>query len=288
MRQGCVQHPPTGKRPASQWLSAPRTHMNLQFRFFTDAATLAVFDPERLRHRADAESDWWCSGFLQLEEFRSGSVALVGLGGDGAYRVRITNGDLTPDEQDYAAVRCADLGVEVVSGKLFVGPAECIPGGGSGFTPADLQARLLLETENGRYDVDLFAIGWFNSPRWWRGDHSVPDDAPVDVVAVLRPMLTPFAGIGSEPHLDFRSGDYIFESMTRRVGPEPGMILTTKVRRGTSSELCLKECGPCGYRASLVDYSGVAWKITIRLRVLGVDHDAKQIVGEFVEKVASQ
>jgi imidazolonepropionase-like amidohydrolase len=34
-----------------------------------------------------------CSGFPQLEEFQSGSVAIVGLGNDGDYRVRITNGE---------------------------------------------------------------------------------------------------------------------------------------------------------------------------------------------------
>ena len=262
--------------------------MDLQSRFFTDTATLAIFDPERLRHRAEAESDWWCTDLLQLEEFRSGSVALVGLGGDGAYRVRITDGEMTSDERDYAAGAVRSLGVEVVSGKLFLGPAECMPGGGSGFTPADAERGLLLEAENGRYGVDLFAIEWSDSPRWWRDDRSVPDDAPADIVAVLRPRLTPFAEIGAEPRLDFCAEAYIFESATRRVGPEPGMILTTKVRRGTSNELCLKECGPCGYRASLVDYSGVAWKDTIRLRVLGVDHDRKQIVGEFVEKVESR
>jgi hypothetical protein len=123
--------------------------MNLHSQFFTDTATLALFDPERLSHRAAAESDWWCSDLSQLAELQSGS----------------------------------------------------------------------------------------------------------------------------------------FESTTRRVGPEPGMILTTKVRRGASNELCLKECGPCRYRASVVDYSGVAWKDTIRLKVLEVDHGAKHLVGEFVGKV---
>ena len=262
--------------------------MDSQFDFFTDAATLAIFDPERLSYRAEAESDWWCSDFLQLEEFRSGSVALVGLGGDGAYRVRITDGELSPDERDYARDAVRGLGVEVVSGKLFLGPAECIPGGGCGFTPAAEERGLLHDTENGWYGLDLFAIDWFGSPRWWRVDQTEPDDAPADIVAVLRPRLTPFAEIGTEPRLDFGANAYIFQSPIRRVGPEPGMILTTKVRRGASNELCLKECGPCGYRASLVDYSRVAWKDTIRLRVLGVDHDGRQIVGEFLEKVDSQ
>jgi Family of unknown function (DUF6386) len=265
-----------------------RTEMNSQFRFFTDTATLAVFDPERLKHRAGAESDWWCLDFLQLEEFRSGTFAVIALGGDGVYRMRITTGDLTLDERDYAVGAVRGLGVEVVSGKVFVGAAECMPGGGIAFTSADVDRGLLLDTENGRYEVDLFAIQWFNSPRWWRDDRSVPDGAPVDIVAVLKPRLTPFAEICSQSRLDFYSSAYLFESTTRRVGPEPGMILTTKVRRGPSGELCLKECGPRSYRASLVDYSGVAWKDTIRLRVISVDHHSKQLVGEFVEKAIGQ
>ncbi len=265
-----------------------RRDMNSQFYFFTDAATLAVFDPEVLRHRADAESDWWCLDFLQLEEFRSGAAALVALGGDGAYRIRITNGDLTLDERDYATGVVRGLGVEVASGKLFAGAAECMPGGGSGFTSADVKRGLLLDADDGQDEVDVFAINWFNSPRWWRDDHYVPDDAPVDIVAVMKPRLTPFAEIRSQPRLDFYSSNYLFESTTRRVGPEPGMILTTKVRRGPSNELCLKECGPCGYAASLVDYSGVAWKDTIRFRVVAVNNEAKQIVGEFVQKAVAQ
>ncbi len=39
---------------------------------------------------------------------------------------------------------------------------------------------------------------------------------------------------------------------------------------------------------ALVDYSGVAWKDTIRFKVLAVDHFAKQISGEFVDKLEGQ
>ncbi len=61
-------------------------YVDSQSWFFTDVAMLAVFDPERLRHRADAESDWWCSDLLQLEEFDPAQLALAGLGGDGTYQ----------------------------------------------------------------------------------------------------------------------------------------------------------------------------------------------------------
>jgi hypothetical protein len=259
--------------------------LNSQCRFFTDTGTLAIFDPARLDDRVSANSDWWCSDLLELEEIQTGSVALVSLSGDGVYRLRITNGDLTVDERDYATCLVSGLGVEVSSGELFVGPAECVPSGGSGFTATEVSRGLLLKTENGQYDIKMFAIDWLNSPRWWRDDHSISDDALVDLVAVLRPRSTPFTGVDSQPRLNFSSDTYIFESTTRRVGPEPGMILTTKVRKNLSSELCLKDCGPRGYQASLVDNAGIAWKDTIRLKVLSVDHTSKTLIGEFVDKV---
>ena len=259
-------------------------NINLQFNLFTDTAVIAVFDSARLGNRVDGESDWWCSDLSQIAEVRTGSIALVSLGGDGVYRVRVTDGDMTVDERDYAASAVCGLGVEVISGKLYAGPAECMPGGGIGFTPASEERGLVLECDDGAYDVELFAIHWRDSPRWWKDDHSVPDDAPVDIVATLRPRQRPFSAGSGECRLDFYGNNYLYESATRRVGPEPGMILTTKVRRGPSSELCLKGCGPLGYRASLIEYSGVAWKDTIRIRVVAVDHDAKQLTAEFVSK----
>ncbi len=262
-----------------------RSSMDCTLEFFTDAATLAIFDPQRLERRVDDDSDWWCSGFAQLEEVQSGAVALVGLGGDGVYQARITDGDLTPDERDYAAEFVHNLGVEVVSGRLFIGPGECVPGGNSHFTPADAKRGTLFEINNGSYFVDVYAIHWFNSPRWWTADHRPPHDAPADFVVVIRQRTGPIPALDSEPRFAGWSDAFLFESSTRQIGPQPGMILTTKVRKDLNGGLSLKDCGPCDYRASLTDYSQVAWKDTIRFKVLAVDHDAKRITGEFIETV---
>lgn len=135
--------------------------------------------------------------------------------------------------------------------------------------------------------MDVYGTKWSASPRWWTEDLAAPDDAPADLVVVLkpRPEHVGFAGVAEEPRIDTWSDAYLFASETRRLGPEPGMLLTTRVRRGPSNELVLKSCGPGHYEASLDDFSPVAWKDTIRLRVLRVDHAAKRLVGEFVEKV---
>ena len=63
------------------------------------------------------------------------------------------------------------------------------------------------------------------------------------------------------------------------------MILTTKVRKGPDG-LTLKDCGPCDYQATLIDYSSAAWKDTIRFKVVTVDHKAQTLTGEYIETVA--
>jgi hypothetical protein len=260
--------------------------MNRLVRFFTDTATLAVFDPEQIEHRSDDDADWWCVDFSQVDEIRSGSIALVSLGADGVYQARLTENGLSADERDYAAECVAGLGVEVCSGNVFIGPGECLPGDGSRFNQSEAERGMLCEISIGLYSIDIYAINWFDSPRWWTEDHHPPNDAPADYVITLRPRSGPFAAINSEPRFSGTSDSFLFESSTRQIGPRPGMILTTKVRKGPDG-LALKDCGPCHYRATLLDYSQVAWTDTIRFKVVAVDHNAKEMTGEFIETVKS-
>ena len=258
--------------------------MDSLVKFFTDTATLAVFDPIRLKHRVTAASDWWCDTFLELAEIRSGVIALVSLGGDGMFRARITDGDLTLDERDYAAEVVQGLGLEVISNSVYVGPGECLPG--EGFGSCDLKRGIMLEIKNGPYDVDAYAIEWFDSPRWWNEDHAVPEHAPPDIVLVIQGRGGPFRQPNAEPRFKELSDHFLFDSPRRRIGPEPGMLLTTTVRKGPSG-LTLKDCGPCHYQARLVDYSNVKWKDRIRFEVLSVDHKARVIAGKFFELLPS-
>lgn len=70
-------------------------------------------------------------------------------------------------------------------------------------------------------------------------------------------------------------------------GPRAGMVLEATVRRSPRG-LCLKPCGPGEYDADLVDYGGVAWRDRIRFRATHVDHAARRVVGELVEKLPPQ
>ncbi len=261
------------------------TEMELTFEFFTDSATLAAFDPKRLEHRAHDDVDWWCIDFLELDEVQSGAIALVGLGADGYSKTRITDGDLTSDERDYASEVVRGLGIEVVSGKLFVGPGECLPGDDSGLTPSDVRRGMLCEVVNGKYSADVYRIDWSDSPRWWTEDGPPPGDAPADLVVVIQLREGLFVALESEPRFDTWPDDFLFESSTRQIGPQPGMILTTTVYKGADGELGISKCGPRRYQATLVDYSQVAWQDRIQLKVLTVDHDIKQLTGEYSRTV---
>lgn len=252
-------------------------------RFFTDTATLAVFDPAVLAHRVADDAGWWCGDFALLDEFRTGLATLLSLGGDGVYQVRITDGDLAPHERDYAVEVIRGMGLLVESGSIFVGPGECIPSGGHALDENDLQRGGLLQLTKGKYVVDVFGISWFESPIWWREDGRVPEDAPPDFVVLVRERDGPYSGLQSEPRFTDSSAVYLFPSESRRLGPEPGMVLKSKVRKHPDGKLSVADCGPGSYRVLLNDYSALEWRRGIRIRVLTVDHDARSMCGEFIE-----
>jgi len=84
--------------------------INETFQFFTDAATLAVYDPATIPNRIHDEVDWWCGDFSDLQEFQVGLIALLALSNDGFYKIRVTNGSLTQDEKDFSRSVFGPLG----------------------------------------------------------------------------------------------------------------------------------------------------------------------------------
>ena len=88
-----------------------------QFKFVTDTSTLCVFDPGALRHRLDAEADWWCWPLAeQVQELNFGNVAFVDLGRDGEHFGSLSN-DSSGGYEFQVLLSCP-------SGRLFVGAGE--------------------------------------------------------------------------------------------------------------------------------------------------------------------
>ena len=254
-------------------------------RFFTDTATLAIFDPGVLAHRVDDDADWWCGEFALLPEVQSGCVTIVALGSDGIYQVRVTDGELAQDERDYAVELVGRMGLEVRSGDVYIGPGECIPSDGHALDESDIERGCLMKLAVGSYLVDLYSISWFESPIWWRESGEAPPDAPVDIVVVLQSRAESYPGLQSAPRFTWSSREFLFPSGTRTLGPQPGMILKSKVRKNVDGRLSLADCGPGSFHVTLRDSSMLQWRREVRFRVATVDHHARSMCGEFVEFV---
>jgi hypothetical protein len=256
--------------------------------FSTDAATLAVFDPECLAERVNARCDWWCGLFAELEEVAEGKVAFISTATDGIFKARITSGDLFPHERDYARERLGPLGLEVKSGRVFIGKGELITGGDHAPEPGSVREGegSFVEMPPGLYDLWFFSIEWFESSLWWNVNGNKPDDAPADLVIVLTPRTSAFKCLTTEPRLSGLENSFLFPSSTRQVGPAPGLLFTTEVWKSPSG-LTLKPGGPCSYKPTLKDFSGLAWRDKISVRVLSVDHVSQTTIVELVEKFSS-
>ena len=244
--------------------------------FPTDCASLAIYDPDVAKSAGLNEVDSWEFEYEQIQAVKDGQITLAKLGGDGYYKLRITDGELTQDERDYAAYCLEPLGLHVESGIVSV----------SGYWfDSDLQ----LQIEPGTYWVQLYDISFWESPRWWTEELTTPDDAPADYVAVIKKCDQQIA-IPSELHLDsMRNWEpgptkFLFESNTRLIGPQIGMELNTTVRKSPNG-LVLKQCGPGDYSAELICYDNLNRSDRIRFCVVSVDHKAKHVIGELVTKL---
>jgi hypothetical protein len=250
--------------------------------FATDTATLAVFDPDRLGPRVDDDADWWCVGnFWKLNEVASGEIALINLAGDGVYKVRLTDDQLTANERAYAA-NCIRLGTVVTSGWLFVGPGERLPGEGLTTAPTDPElAGWFCRVDADSYEIEAYGIEWQDCPDWYMPEDT--EHAPPDVVLLLRPRRGSFIVPETELNLFGLSDSsmprsrWLFPHEPRKLGPVVDMVLRTEVvsRRG---ELVLKPCGPCEYRPVLPNMAGFKVKDQLDVKVLSVDHEMKEFL----------
>lgn len=262
-----------------------KSEINKTMTVCTDSATLAVFDLECLKHRLNADCDWWCRPFAEIEEVAEGKLTFISTAADGVFKVRITSGDLTVYERDYAEERLGPLGLEVESGAVFVGKGERITGGG--FAPnaglCDGEGTFV-DISPGKYDLIAYSIKWFDSPLWWNSDRNRPEDAPPDFVFVLMPRTSDFKRLTKEPRFTEVGDSFLFESATRQVGPVLGLVFDTEVWKGASG-LTLKAGGPRSCKPLLRDFSGLAWRDKVRVRVVSVDHHAQTCQVELVKKL---
>jgi len=115
------------------------------FRFTTDTATVAVFDPARLSHRLTNSADWWSIATEELAEIDHGNMLSISVGSDGSYDTEVFEGVAPDDSANIEAL------VVCESGRLFIGPGEVIPSGGLSTT--DEFGGMFFDAKPGTYRV---------------------------------------------------------------------------------------------------------------------------------------
>jgi hypothetical protein len=140
-----------------------------RMRVRTDTATLAVFDPERLRHRLADSCDWWSVPEDEVQEINAGNLFTVALGSDGVYQVTVHLYDERPDLPALSGlIRCD-------SGEVFIGAGEQIPG--DGLEPDLSFGGLSLGAAVGSYRVWVGRRDTFEIDVWLEGTEAEAHNA---------------------------------------------------------------------------------------------------------------
>jgi hypothetical protein len=241
--------------------------MNICVNIETDAATIALFDPAVLVHRDKSEECWWSGLATKITEIAKGDIGLVGTGGDGCFSVRVQTGEMSGTERDYAKLHSSQ-GVRVISGRLYVGKGECLPGYGALYPDVSDGSGLYVDLPNGTYQLRVYEVDWTQSGKWWDEEGPVSQNAPPDYVVTINEGV---------PVIDFHNGSqglidskFAFDSADRQIGPIAGQILRTKVYKSDSG-LVLNECGPCLLKPIPQNWEGVKWLDKVQIRVLNVN-----------------
>src|SRR5262245_32468582 len=92
----------------------------------TDVATWFIFHPDDLVHRKDDPINWWDEDFAIRKEFSTGTLVAVSTGGDGWYKIRVTDGSLTERERKYAR-HAKKFRLRVKHGRLYLDGGDALP-----------------------------------------------------------------------------------------------------------------------------------------------------------------
>lgn len=153
-------------------------HMDALFDVDTDVATIALFHPDDLAHRAADPIAWYAYEFAYRAESAAGRLVAFVTGADNGYTVRVTDGALRPAEAQFA---CASWTYPLVvrRGRVLLDNTDALPSAGA--LPASLVELTWIELGNGAYRVTVVPIQHVESPE------DPPSDLP-DYVIVMVPV----------------------------------------------------------------------------------------------------
>ena len=118
--------------------------MKKTFKVATDTATLCLFDLAALKHRIDADGDWWTVPEDELLELNRGNALFLGLGSDGDFSIVIEDSVMAPQ---------TSVVLNFPSGHVFVGAAE--EATADGLEPEALRGGGFVDFSPGTYRIDV-------------------------------------------------------------------------------------------------------------------------------------
>lgn len=252
--------------------------LNIEYetRFSTDVATIAIFDPMTFDIHKDDEGDWWTGSLEDIKEVQDGKAAVISMGCDGTYVVRLTSEDLTELERRNAIDVLDNIGVEVSSGKLYIGDGVNIPGGG--FNDCIEKS---INFPNGIYRLTAYAI---NQP---------DDEAIPDIVVILKQRNQNEYVEISEMRLEWAKDEYLFVEKTK---PKLGKKLSGKVWQTNRTEcgLIIKDseytwpASHDDYDAILEDMAQLQRGDKVQMKTIDIDEKNKLLICELIKRIPKE
>jgi len=150
--------------------------MNIIIDFQTDSGMLMLYDPLLVKNEKEFNFNWH-----DYQPVKVGRVSIIGLQSDGVYRLRLTDGELTISEKEIINDELVELGVEILSGQLYIT--------GRGLPGQPYDGFEVHDVEPGLYNLTLYEL-----------DRTNPQhrDMP-DFVAIIKPRTSPFKVSQEQP-----------------------------------------------------------------------------------------
>lgn len=196
-----------------------------KIQILTDAGHLIVTCPEIANRHENDEHDWYLC-FEDEPDLNEGRIAMVNLGADGYYNVKLTSEPLTPLEKKYALEKKRS-GVVCESGKLFVGGLEVIPGDGS---KIDEKFRYIqghwVDMENGEYDLTIYTIETSTMSE----EPDYLEENYAEIVIHFQPRTKAFKTLKEVPLIFDNDDKYLYQSKSPRKLPPLGIKLVLSAK----------------------------------------------------------
>jgi hypothetical protein len=128
----------------------------------TDVSTILLFHPDEMEHTAGWPVGWYSTEPAWRAETAAGRLVAWGTGYDGAFKVRLTTGDMTARERAFTR-QSWDFGYTVRLGRVFLDNSDTLPGE-SRMTDPDENPDYWFALANGDYTVKVSAVEWNAEP----------------------------------------------------------------------------------------------------------------------------